>query len=190
MIRRSRIRVAVFTILVLTAVNARSDVLGIFADQAGTNCNITAPLGVVTYCYLVLQDPTVETAAGIELAVRGLPSGWMGWIDVCPPCAIVLSSGFGDGATLALMQCVSGDPLLIAPVVLVAATDARDVILEVGAKRPPSNPDHNCPQIIQCDAPVFTSVCVQGGRSRVNGTRPCTVAVAPVSWSALKSLYE
>jgi hypothetical protein len=174
----------------MLAPQAKAEVLAVFADQAGTNCNIVAPLNQFTTCYLVLLESTVESVAAIELGIRGLPREWNGWIDVCPPCGVVLPSGFGDGTSLGLLECARGQPLVVAPVILFPMGEPDDVVLEVGAKIPPRDADFDCPIVIQCDAPVFTAVCVQGGRSFVNSSTPCTVSVASSSWGAVKSLYR
>jgi hypothetical protein len=189
-IARHCIGPALCAVLMFMPARSYGQVLGVFADPEGTNCSIAAPVYRMTNCYLVLRDPAIEGAVGIELGIRGLPAGWLGWIETCELCSIVLPSAFGDGAILALQHCATGDPLVLAPVVLIPTTDATDVVLEVGPKIPPSDPAFDCPVVYQCDSPNFTGVCVQGMRSRVNSSEPCTISVAGLSWTALKSLYE
>ena len=191
MVRSSRFTMLLFILAWMAASSeARSQVLGVFADQAGENCDIVAPVGVLTQCFLVLKSPgVVDGATWIELAIRGLPDSWVGWIDVCPPCAVYLPSGFGDGANLPLMgDCHRGDPMVLAPVYLFPISEARDVRLEVGAMSRPTDPNFNCPQVGLCDA--RTRVCVRGGQSRVNSNGRCTVSTTSRSWSAYKRLYE
>jgi len=190
MARRRRAGVALAGLFLMLASQVRAEVLAVFADQAGTTCNIVAPPNQITTCYLVLQNPSVESVVAIELGIRGLPPDWLGWIDVCPPCSVVLLSGFGDGASLGLQECARGQPLVVAPVKLFPMAKRDDVALEVGSKIPPRGPDFNCPLVLQCDAPVFTAVCVQGGRSLVNSSDLCTISVASSSWGAVKSLYR
>ena len=66
--------------------------------------------------------------------------------------------------------------------------------IEVGL--PPGAPVFNCPQVTQCDAPVFRTVCVggeggHGGEFIVNPTtRACTVATTLRAWSEVKALYR
>ena len=186
------LRLLVSSACLAASSSARSQVLGVFMDQAGENCDITAPEGVVTQCYLLLKSPgVVDGVSMIELAIRGLPDGWYGFIDVCPPCMVYLPSGFGDGANLPLfLGCHEGDPIALAPVYLFPTSEVHDAILAVEAMKRPTDPNFSCQQIELCDNPALTRVCVRGGTSRVNGTEHCAVSTKPSSWSAYKQLYR
>ena len=53
----------------------------------------------------------------------------------------------------------------------------------------PSNPNFQCPVLVLCDAPIFTTICVPGGQAIWNGP-PCTVGVDQKSWSGVKNLFN
>jgi hypothetical protein len=55
----------------------------------------------------------------------------------------------------------------------------------------PPNPNFICPSLVICTPPVFGRFCVAGPTACIN--RPescCIVAVAPATWSGIKSLYD
>jgi hypothetical protein len=53
----------------------------------------------------------------------------------------------------------------------------------------PSDPQFACPQVVLCDAPVFTRACATAGEAIFDGP-PCVVGTEPRSWAGVKSLYD
>jgi hypothetical protein len=50
-------------------------------------------------------------------------------------------------------------------------------------------PDRCCPQLVRCDPPVFTAICVYGDEAIFNGP-PCTVGSETSSWTQIKRLFR
>jgi hypothetical protein len=186
---QGRIRLAVATLLILPAV-ASAQVIGVFADPSGSRCDLQAPLGQPTTAYVLFRNSGSSGIRGFEFGIRGLPQGWYASADYCPSCGVVLGSLFGEGATYGWPFCQTDDIVLIAPAIITATTELRNVELIVGARVPPTDPSFDCPLVALCDAPVYTSVCVHGQTTYVNSDTRCSVAVEQTSWGRVKALFE
>lgn len=120
------------------------------------------------------------------------------------------------GINVSWAECQTGDgyKVLIETVDIFNATspcNTDELALKVVKHDTASNQFFQCPLFVLCDAPVYTKVCLgsnivacrnpeppnadnafcsTSGEAFVNGSRNCTVAVQPTSWSAMKDLYR
>jgi hypothetical protein len=143
------------------------------------------------------------------------PGGWR-W-KRCGECICWCGDVNGDGAddgiggvNVVLPACQSGPRVRLLTFVLIEHVPTSDVTLHIVERNPPSNPHFSCPLVTLCDGLAFTKVCADDRERRqfpliyytpqtvINSRagRTCKslsalpVAVRPVSWSAVKSLYR
>jgi hypothetical protein len=150
--------------------------------------------------YIVYAMASLDTLAGItgaEFRIQGLPAGWHAIAMPNPAAAIVFGDPFGTtGANIAFATCQTARCVLLYQMALLPATSQTQVVLEVRANAPPTNPNFSCPLVVLCDDPYFTQVCVRsdgpdGGGGNCNFCCGCPpVAVQPGSWTRVKVLYR
>jgi hypothetical protein len=70
-----------------------------------------------------------------------------------------------------------------------STSQVSNVTLQVDRRDNPSNPNFQCPVMVQCDAPVFCLYCAGAGTATINGDCSCCTAATPASWSKVKALY-
>ena len=167
----------------------RAQVIGIFADSTGTRCDLSAHPGTPGHGYLGFRKGALEGIAGWACRVQGLPSGWIGTSGAQPPVPVT-NDLFGDGAVWAWPTCQHNDPIVLAPLTITATSEQQDVVLSVTPRIPLVNPALECALVAQCDAPVYTAVCVAVQSAIVNATTPCVVAVEARSWTQIRRLYD
>ena len=113
----------------------------------------------------ILSDRT-PAITGAEFAVRGLPRGQFFLSMTVNPVAstVVIGDPFAGGCNIALPRCEAGPRSVeLFSVTLISLSDSPpDMMLEIGPRDTPSNPNFNCPLVTLCDAPAFTPVCVGG----------------------------
>jgi len=153
-----------------------------------------APVGSPLRLYLLMRlgDVTKCGIAGGEFRIEGIPEEWFSFAEMSQPDAIAIGNPIRDGAGFGL-RCTDGEGGLVPlyDLLLVPTTFERDLVLRVTSHRTPSNPSFLCPLVTSCDGPVFTQWCVEGGWAVLNPERiSCTSAVAPGTWTQVKSLYR
>jgi hypothetical protein len=127
----------------------------------------------------------------VEFKVTGLPTGWMVNTATPPAPALVLGDPFGSvGAIIGFYDPQTGNCVRLFTVTITATTQVDEVILEVTAKTPPTDPYQDCPIVVIHCSSCSTHVCVSGGRLYINSAHDCVVSVAPTTWSAVKRLYD
>ena len=191
---------SVAVVLVLCSPLAAAPGIGVFLDPDCTVCSGTATFLVPFTFYIAarLEPPVAEGIEGASFRVDGLPASWntINWPMVCEPNpALSFISGNPisyQGTTVAFANDCSGPAscvTLFTCHVMPFATETN-VRLRVRAEMTYcGGPFFCCPELIRCDPPVFTALCVPGGEAVFNGP-PCTVSVERATWTQIKRLFE
>ena len=169
--------------------------LSVYFDTNASRCAGDVPVAGVAMLHvlLVAEGATYGGITGVEFRIDTSNArsylyqneDWLG--------AIRLGTALGDGVTMALGSCRTGSPIhLLSFQVLNPGSGAGDATLQVVPKRQPSNPNFACPLAVLCDAPVFSQVCVEGGRTILNpgAPRPCGSSRVDSQWTRVKELYR
>jgi hypothetical protein len=131
--------------------------------------------------------------SGAEFRFAGVPGSWQTWATP-NPAIVAIGNPLGDGI-VAGMPCMRPTNGIVAlySIQVIAPQEENDVVFTIEKARPPTNPQFQCPLIVQCDDPMFTMYCVETAPCFVNatGATPCAVVgVEPTTWSAVKKMYE
>jgi hypothetical protein len=170
--------------------------LGIFFDRGGTNCSGDIPIaGMLTLHVVLLPDgATYSGITGAEFRIEtGSATGYLFQGETVEPDAFFVGSALGSGINVAFPGCRSGTAVpLLRFQVFNAGAGVTDGEVRVSTRRPPSNLLFPCALAVECDDPVYTKVCVDGGRAILNpsGQRPCGSSRLPSEWSRVKELYR
>jgi len=168
--------------------------IGIFFAADGSDCDATQPgVGPFTY-YLgavMLGDAAAGGITGAEFRVDNAPGTADGWFMSANSEAPMTSVGnpILGGGNIAFPTCQPGPYRLLYTVTGFASVVLPARTLSVNRHTVPSNPNFPCPLLVLCDAPVFTTICVNAGQAFLNGG-VCTVGVEETSWSSVKNLFN
>ena len=166
--------------------NPPSDnIIGVFADPEGAQCNISAPVMSSSRMYLLAIDRSNSGTYGVEFRVDGFPPEWTRVITPSPAIEISLGNPLAGGCYIAFTSCIEGGATLLYTIDFVATTEVVNRTLRVDRHAV----CFQCwgPLWVLCDAPVFTKVTLAPFDSYLNGTQdPCLVAVEPGTWSQVK----
>ena len=180
--------------LCLAVGSASGSSIGVYFAADGSDCDATVAQNTPVTVYL-LADMYADAGTGgitsAEFQVRNWPGSWFGSPTPSPAANISVGNPVGGGCNIAFPTCqppgVNG-LILLYTINAFATTAPADLRLVTDKHTTPSNPNFQCPLVTICDE-VFSLLCVAGGEARINGG-PCTVAVAPATWSAVKDLYS
>ena len=185
---------------------ASAQYIGLFTDANATSC--AAQVGhnprIDLHIIAILEGDVTEMA-GAQFQITGVPATWTPenvlWV---PDVGSGISLGnpmFGTaahpdraGVNVALYDCGGSSTNRRVPlgrVVLLGPPTEDNVHLRVSwFDLVP--PDPNCPFILDCDAPIYSKVCVGGGEIVLNGDEPasCQVAIEESTWSNIKSIFR
>jgi hypothetical protein len=231
--KKKSLFVAAAALCFATTALAQSDgTIGTYTDAAASSCCFTAAGAPVTIHILATLAGASSGGGGVMGGITGaefrveIPAinsfSFVIWA-ASPAANTVLGSPLPPGTppaadlnadygvTMAFPGCqpmgggMVGDHVSLGTVTLIGGAGVETPIY-LKRRRPPSNQQlRDCPLLVLCDSPNFTTVCVgsmAGGQvpepihfaGQVNGTcSPATcgvVAVEPTHWSAVKSLYR
>jgi hypothetical protein len=144
------------------------------------------------HIWVCLEGPIADGITSGEFRVDGLPSGWISSVRPHPAAEVFAGDLFGAGVRIAFPICQPGSGQYLELFAIdITPTDVRtDVLLNVAATIPPSDPGFPCPFVTRCDAPG-AKVCVSGFGSYINPReRGCPLAVENLAWGRIKRLYE
>lgn len=186
-------------------------VLGIWDDPALTSNRGTINVRELKEVYVGMKlANSVEDLSGVEFSISGVDKDGLLLVGAVPlgPRALVFgtipapqdtsinSEGVG-GITAGWSRCLPGNQALF-KLVLYATQPLSDRILQVKRSYPTTNFSWRTPILVHCDPPLYSISRVTGGCYVLNPSGEpidclnpqSVVAVAPTSWSALKSLYK
>jgi hypothetical protein len=167
--------------------------IGVFADAAGTRCNIPAPIGTLgTFYILAVGSASPPDFSGAEFRVDGFPPGWVATVTPSPLAWVSLGNPLQGGCIIAFAACPQTSVVLLYTVSFQVWSVVQAVPLSV---RPhvPCLDWPCCPFWVRCDGPVFTKVCLPDVETAafLNGSfDPCWVGVLPATWTRVKELYR
>jgi hypothetical protein len=146
------------------------------------------------YLGVRLDHPPTDGFAGLEFSIAGveqfdavIPT----WLN--DPAAVIGSLAApvdtvnGTGGIQVAWPVCQSDDVVVARLLLVALSPPQDAALVIKRRYPPSNLYYDYPWGGTCDAPCF------GCHWRFTGgtyTLNPSVAVRPMGWGAIKSLYR
>lgn len=190
----------------LCATPAQAQYIGIFLDEDARTC--AADVGAAPYIQLhvvAVLGPELFRMTGAQFQITGVPESWTPenavWV---PDAGTTLSLGHPlfenpvhddtPGVNVAFGICQSlnhSETVPLGRIVLLGAPTPDSVHLRVEGFQL-SAIDPLCPLMTACTS-GHGAHCVEGREIVLNGneTESCsTTPVAPVTWSAVKSLYE
>jgi hypothetical protein len=170
---------------------ANASSIGIYFAADGSDCDYTAGMYQMFTWYVLVHtygDAAVDGITSAEFRVDGVPGSWFNNISSNPAANTVLGNLF-TGTNIAFPGCMPGPWVLLYTVSSLPTAPPTAMTWKVLMHSTPSNPDFLCPLVTRCDIPVYTKLCVSGGEAFLNGL-PCTVGVAPTTWSHVKSLFN
>jgi hypothetical protein len=88
------------------------------------------------------------------------------------------------------LQYLFADRILLYTVDLYPVSPGAAAVLHVAPREPPADPNHACPLAFVGDCPGPIRACVDGGTLLVNSDTPCSVAIAPATWTAVRRLFQ
>ena len=145
--------------------------------------------------YARLAGETLSGIAGAEFYLEGLeqlPPGWFKQVVPAPGLVDVgaWSDPIGDIRRVNVFWSVEGEVgcqtdalVFLGRVELTALSGDPNLYRQVRvvAGNPPFNPAFPCPKLLQCDAPIYTEVCVSGGEFRIGRRVPDLVNPFPAN---------
>lgn len=176
---------------------ARADgLLGIFFDRNAIQCAGPVPTAstAMLYVLLVTDGATSGGITGAEFRIRTDAANSYLFLNETVGAGVVrLGSALGGGINVAFPSCQSSSVVaLLSFQVLNPGSATGDVDIRVGAHGTPANPLFPCPLAVLCDQPVYSKVCVEGGKAILNpaAPRPCGSSRVDSEWTAVKELYR
>jgi hypothetical protein len=178
------------TLVGLTVTNALAASIGLFSTPDCASCNLTIPPGETRTLYIAVVSGSLLWS-GAEFRVAGLPEGWTATSTPNPARSFTLGDPFGSRANIGFWHVQSGDCTLLYTVQVTATSSRSDVVLQVAAGDPPSNPVHSYPLLVpDPDFPCYCVYPADAGAMFINSAIECTVAVELSTWSRVKQLYD
>lgn len=174
----------------------QSGAIGIFADPGGTLCadHIT-PL--VPFRWYVVERLAGMTRCGtqvVELGIHGLPPGFFISNTPNPDAFGVFGNPFTWGALAFECERGAGDAIVLYTLNGISNVAVQDLVLEVGAGDPPSNPYMPFPWSELCPMPGNISRQLDKLKFIVNPTQQqacdITVPATLATWGQVKELYR
>jgi hypothetical protein len=155
----------------------------------------------------------------VQFGPGGAVPGWAIQEEFAPSATVVLGSaldlsGMPSGVNVAWPTCQTGDGTYSVLIETVRAysldcQNPQHYQIQVVKHDHPSNQYFQCPLLVLCDAPVYTKVCAGAAVTMCRNPEPpyannamcsgwndpawinyCPIAVEPVTWSAVKSIYR
>ena len=169
--------------------------IGLYADAAGTSCNIeqVGPGAGAFYVVCELGGAASEGIKTAEFGVTGIPAEWFVSVTPSPAALTMLWNPVDGGGTIVFAECEAGDGGRVllatinyyAPGPVVAGT-----VLTLTRNEHRIDPGFQCPLVKKCESRVVeVRICVPGVDAVINGAS-CPVGVEPATWSALKNIYR
>lgn len=188
-------------IVALVPVQVFGLAIGVFADPAGTDCNLAIPYpgGPITaYVVATIDGEAPDGVVAASFRIAGLPAGWTASISSVDPAAnLALGQPFVDGAILAYPGSVSGDRVLMTISIhpsglvqngaLVILPHADMFAQRCGFEGIPCGAP--CPRFCSFNGFGLDCLCAEPRGSTINGN-PCVVSTRGAAWSRIKELYR
>ena len=156
--------------------------IGIFADQAGLNCEIADPGGATPKTIYIIHLNEVYGVIGSAWQLVWDPGMTMVYVsDDATPLYKVGNAQ--DGASISYLQCTTGTLLIDRVTFMSYGTSAPCSYFRLGP-----NPTQGH-VMIDCG---FRYMQFVSGEAIVNanGSCSCNVATRPATWSSVKALYR
>ena len=172
--------------------------IGVYFDPEGTRCSGKILPDAPGRVYVVARMEGMSECgiAGAEFRFTGIPDDWI--VHAVPnPDIVAIGDPLADGAAVGfLCKRPEGGATVLYTIDVVANAVVDDLQFQIEPRNPPSNPNFGCPQLVLCDRPIFTKVCVDGFACFINSTKAVPgrcelpVAVLERTWSSVKQLFR
>ena len=171
----------VFVFFVVSSSMSWGYSIGLYADAAGTSCDLPATFPFSTW-YLVATFAPGEDMQAAEFRITGLPATWTLMSETPPTGVTVLGTSAFDSTGMAIVwpSCESATPVLLLTIQVFAA-DATVFTLNVIDYSIPSLPCAGDPVIVECTMAILA--CAEGGEAYVNHTGCTPVPVELMHFS-------
>lgn len=197
---RSRITLPVAAALLAAGLGqsvAADPSIGAFFDTNATLIEQAQPNLTQGTLYLIaLPSSPLDGTTGAEFRLDNFPADWVANAVPNPFASIALGNPIAGGCVIAFPSCQGGPPNSGAPVLLYtvnyfALSFADHHVMTIQQHTTPSNPNHQCPSLINCGPPpIFSQFCVAGGSAAFNYPGYGQPAVEARSWARVKALYD
>jgi hypothetical protein len=157
----------------LSAANAQAQRISIYGDLTGVACNLAIPPGTAGTFHVMASLGGLASGGitGAEFRIDGaLPHQAPGWFMTASPdisSSVTLGNPLTTpGTNIAFPTCQTGSENGLVHLFTIQAFNSSDPeshVLRIRARNPPTNSNFDCPLVVLCDAPVYTTVCVNGG---------------------------
>jgi len=145
---------------------ASADKIGLYADPAGTSCDLPATFATPVNWYLVAKLAPGEDLTGLEARITGLPADFLVLGETAAPGILTIGSVFSAGGTSAGLSCTSASPLLLLTIqVLPLGTEVG--ALQIVAHDPSILSCGGDPVTVDCGVSYY---CAEGGYAYFNQT--------------------
>jgi hypothetical protein len=205
---RNRLATIAFACVLTAGSSAVADVgdgsIGVYLDAAGTQCSGTITGTVIGSVWMNLAGASASGVSGVEFRIDNSNAAAYSVSFVADPATtIVIGNPFFAGVNMGWAACQTGTGgrVKLGELIITENTSSPDVTMTVRQHYYPSNPSpqFQCALVTQCDGPAFTKVCVSATnsdhwRAVMNPSGAISgdcepVAVAPSTWSVVKSMY-
>jgi len=183
-------RLVVLVLLLLLPVSApASSINVVFAtDTLDRDLCVTPPTTVSLYILALLYaDAAGSGTTAAVFNVTGYEASWFTLVNANPGASLALGNPLGSGAYITFPTCQTSSAVLLYTIQSVILEEFAELTLEVVANPAFPNPSFPCPRLTLCDAPVFTSFCVEGQGAHLS---TCKVGAAPASWTTVRAMYR
>lgn len=148
------------------------------------------------YTYYVIarlyDDAASGGITGAEFRVDGHPADWSTNVAANTAAQVAIGNPLAGGCIIAFASCQGtvAEPVLLYTISGVALSPVTDRVLRVSYNGTPG-PGFPCAQLVLCDEPVYTKVCVSGGTYCINTqTSCCILDTGETSWSQVKAMFR
>jgi hypothetical protein len=184
---------AVLVVLACAATAARATLITPAFQPYPLSCDGAPQQGVPFTVYLIADlagDAAAFGITGAEFRVTGFDPAWLTTVTGNPSANVVLGSPIGEGTNIAFPSCQAVHTVVLFNIQVLSLGPVTPRVLTVERHVRPVHPVFPCPLVTLCDAPVFTKLCVTGGRACIQQEYTCCLlAVEATSWGQVKALY-
>ena len=168
-----------------------SETLGMFFDQACTECSATVRTGqsVVMSVRILRGGPLASyPVRSLHFRITGLPAGWSATATPTPAADVVVGDVFNAGIVMGFAEGLSGSCAEVLSCRIDALVPASNVQLRIERHSGEACFGNLCP-CLSCIGPSGCVTCMSTTEATINGST-CVLSIQRSQWSQIKQLYK